>query len=362
MTSVFLAHSSSDKEFVRALAGNLTKRGVKVWLDESELLIGDSLIGKIQIAIGEMKYLAAIISSHSVTSQWVQKELEAALSIELEKREVKVLPIVIDDCELPNFLIGKLYADFRKAQNYEAELDKIVKRVLFSEQKNDNSTSEVLNRLRLLEIARRVASGEIQIDTSDLDKIVITLYSILEGSHKCLSGNDLMQFCAFIASFGDVYPTAFLVLQSVAEYDGNSDKVIAASLFGLSTAKSRAGIEVFQRTIRSKKIDPYDKFLATNWILKKTNIKIEDLGEYFWSYISESSYGKKVLRDHMLNDIKSLKKDEVLLNSAIPDIVLDVVSKSEHILVPYYRNGAFENHAKQKRKRLQNFASYISTL
>jgi hypothetical protein len=43
--SIFLSHSSADKPFARRLAGDLRARGVRVWLDEAEIGIGDSLIG-----------------------------------------------------------------------------------------------------------------------------------------------------------------------------------------------------------------------------------------------------------------------------------------------------------------------------
>ena len=54
MTSIFLSHSHVDKPFVRRLASDLIDSGVKVWLDEAEILIGDSLIEK--IGTGDRSY------------------------------------------------------------------------------------------------------------------------------------------------------------------------------------------------------------------------------------------------------------------------------------------------------------------
>lgn len=59
MSSIFLSHNSKDKEFVRKLAIRLKDYGIKVWLDEAEIKIGESLINKIQIAIDEMSYLVS---------------------------------------------------------------------------------------------------------------------------------------------------------------------------------------------------------------------------------------------------------------------------------------------------------------
>src|SRR6185369_12274806 len=118
MSTIFLSHNHKDKPFVRQLALELKKRGVKVWLDEAEIKVGDSLIMKIQEGLDEMEYVGAILSNNSVGSAWVEKELETALYQEINGRQVKILPILIDDCKLPSFLVSKAYADFRSPLNY----------------------------------------------------------------------------------------------------------------------------------------------------------------------------------------------------------------------------------------------------
>ena len=92
MSSVFLSHNSKDKVWVRNLAQRLTSDGIVVWLDEAEINIGDSLIDKISSGIHDMEFAAAIISSNSVESSWVQKEISIAMSKEITGRSVTVLP------------------------------------------------------------------------------------------------------------------------------------------------------------------------------------------------------------------------------------------------------------------------------
>ena len=57
MSSIFLSHSHADKDFARRLAMDLKRAGVRIWLDEAELKIGDSLIEKIREGIDQMEYL-----------------------------------------------------------------------------------------------------------------------------------------------------------------------------------------------------------------------------------------------------------------------------------------------------------------
>lgn len=133
MTSVFISHSSLDKKFARRIAKDLALNGVRVWIDESELNVGDSLLQKIAIAIEDMRYLAVILTPNSVGSSWVQKELAMAMSIELDKRQIKVLPIVAEKCSVPLFLRDKLQARMCTDKQYKSEFPKIL-RAINSEQ------------------------------------------------------------------------------------------------------------------------------------------------------------------------------------------------------------------------------------
>ena len=129
MSSIFLSHSSRDKQFARRLAETLTSHGVQVWIDEAELKIGDSLIGKISAAIDKADFVAAILSQNSVRSNWVQKELQLAMTKEIEGRRVTVLPILIERCEIPGFLADKVYADFTDPEDFDGPLFKVLRAV-----------------------------------------------------------------------------------------------------------------------------------------------------------------------------------------------------------------------------------------
>ncbi|HTX77120.1 MAG TPA: toll/interleukin-1 receptor domain-containing protein, partial [Terracidiphilus sp.] len=109
----FISHSTRDKPFVRRLAADLVAHGVKVWLDEQRLLVGDSVPEKIAQGLAESDLFLIVVSANSVESQWVKKELSSALVHEIERRKVTVLPIRIDDAKIPDSIHDKLYADFR---------------------------------------------------------------------------------------------------------------------------------------------------------------------------------------------------------------------------------------------------------
>lgn len=100
------------------MASDLENHGIRCWLDEAEIKVGESLIEKIRQGLDDVEYVAAVLSPSSIASAWVQRELDVAMNQEILGRRVKVLPIKYQECELPGFLLGKLYADFTDQANY----------------------------------------------------------------------------------------------------------------------------------------------------------------------------------------------------------------------------------------------------
>ncbi|AFJ02632.1 TIR domain-containing protein [Methylophaga frappieri] len=127
--SIFLSHTHADKPFVRKLASDLEAHGIRYWLDEAEIKVGESLIEKIRHGLDTVDYVAAILSPNSIASPWVQRELDVAMNQEISGRQVRVLPILYHTCELPGFLLGKFYADFTDEKNYPAALKRLVESI-----------------------------------------------------------------------------------------------------------------------------------------------------------------------------------------------------------------------------------------
>ncbi|MCF4981941.1 TIR domain-containing protein, partial [Pseudomonas gessardii] len=130
---VFLSHTSADKPFVRNLKARLEAQGVRdVWLDEAEILVGDSLTKKIDEGLRKTKYICVVLSAKSVKSPWVERELEIAIHREISTGEVVVLPLLYEQCDLPLFLVGKLYADFTSPDSYDEGVGKLLRRLKVS--------------------------------------------------------------------------------------------------------------------------------------------------------------------------------------------------------------------------------------
>ncbi|WP_439380848.1 toll/interleukin-1 receptor domain-containing protein [Amycolatopsis lexingtonensis] len=128
MAAIFISHSSSNKSFVKRLAMDLAQRGFEVWYDEWRLDIGARLTETIRASVGASSFVLVAMSAEMLASDWVKREIEQALEIEqAEKRDI-ILPVRLDDSELPASLANRLYADFsqggylRSLQTLSAQL------------------------------------------------------------------------------------------------------------------------------------------------------------------------------------------------------------------------------------------------
>lgn len=122
-TSVFISHSSKDNDFALWLAGELRKYGVEVWMDAHKLRPGDPLYGTIGPALKEADHFIIILSESSIDSPWVELELEVALIREKkEKRRNIIIPVLLENIEVPTFIENKKYSDFTSRENFEYEL------------------------------------------------------------------------------------------------------------------------------------------------------------------------------------------------------------------------------------------------
>lgn len=124
--SIFLSYTHSDKDFVRKLANDLLSAGIRLWMDEGEIKPGDSLVTKLGSAIDDMDLFVVFLSPESVQSDWVKRELNIATDKELRTRRIRVIPILLSDCEIPAILRDRVYLDMRDEDKYALALQKLL--------------------------------------------------------------------------------------------------------------------------------------------------------------------------------------------------------------------------------------------
>lgn len=106
--TVFISHAVADKAVVETISMALKESGFVPWRADAELLPGDDIGQTISEGIAAADVFLVVLSSKSLASSWVQREIETAILREVEKRLV-VIPVVLGDVEPPPSLQNRFY-------------------------------------------------------------------------------------------------------------------------------------------------------------------------------------------------------------------------------------------------------------
>ncbi len=89
----FISHAHEDKETVaRPLTSMLQRRGLRVWLDENELVLGRGLGEQISRGLAESRFGVVILSRFFFQNKWTKVELEAMI-VRATYREKWLIPV-----------------------------------------------------------------------------------------------------------------------------------------------------------------------------------------------------------------------------------------------------------------------------
>ncbi len=124
---VFLVHNSQDKEQVRVLATELSRRGIKCWLDEEQIRPGEPFWDAIARAIPNVKCAVICIGPHGLGAS-ESLEVTAFLGRYVES-SFPVIPVMLPGVEiLPEELVvlGQFnWVRFERTLHEEAALDQL---------------------------------------------------------------------------------------------------------------------------------------------------------------------------------------------------------------------------------------------
>ncbi|ROS29585.1 TIR domain-containing protein [Rathayibacter sp. PhB127] len=91
--TTFVSHASEDKKYVKNLVDTLLRYQIKVWYDDYEIDVGDSIRTKINEGLTQSDYGVVVFSHNFFKKKWPKKEL-ASLDILLE--EGRLLPVLYE--------------------------------------------------------------------------------------------------------------------------------------------------------------------------------------------------------------------------------------------------------------------------
>jgi TIR domain-containing protein len=90
---IFISYASEDKQLAKRLAEALQQAGLRVWYDDFELKLGDSISESVDAGLAESRFGVVIISRHFLHKPWPKRELRGLVSRELASGGRVILPI-----------------------------------------------------------------------------------------------------------------------------------------------------------------------------------------------------------------------------------------------------------------------------
>jgi hypothetical protein len=185
--NVFLSHASEDKErFVIDFATRLRAKGIDVWLDKWEILPGDSLVDRIfEEGIKNAQAIIVVVSQNSVNKPWVREELNASVVKKINGVS-KLIPVVIDKCEVPQSLQSTLWVRIKDLANYDREFESIVAAIYEHREKPPLGQPPTYTRTQLEEIP----------NLTRVDSLILKLaceYAIERGHRYVLDVNQVIE-------------------------------------------------------------------------------------------------------------------------------------------------------------------------
>jgi uncharacterized protein YjbI with pentapeptide repeats len=95
--SCFISYSSRDEEFAKRLHADLQTGGVRCWFAPEDMKIGDKIRPRLDEAIRVHDKLLLVLSENSVSSDWVETEVETAFARERAEKKLVLFPVRLDD-------------------------------------------------------------------------------------------------------------------------------------------------------------------------------------------------------------------------------------------------------------------------
>lgn len=123
----FISYSSRDQTFAERLYNDLQSKGVLCWFAPEDLKIGDKIRPRIDESIRKYDKLLLVLSENSVSSKWVEYEVEAALDKEQEGKPSVLFPVRLDKTVMDSTMAWAAHikrtrhiGDFTRWKNHDA--------------------------------------------------------------------------------------------------------------------------------------------------------------------------------------------------------------------------------------------------
>ena len=128
--TVFISYSHKDADWVRGwLLPHLEDADLQVCIDFRDFEIGVPILINMERAVEHSQKTLLVLTPNWVESEWTNFEALMLQTQDPIGRARRMLPLMLEDCTLPSRLAIFTWADFRRRENWETELSRLLRQI-----------------------------------------------------------------------------------------------------------------------------------------------------------------------------------------------------------------------------------------
>ncbi len=164
---VFLSYNNKDSEIADRIIDELSRNKIHVFMDKYTISLADSVNNTIEKMLSASDYIILLLSENY--SSWQEYEILKSIEINLTKRDITILPVLVNNNKLPNILNSIQYIDLTK--DFERGLQELVTQIINSSLINfakltpltfEEMIVDLFHSLGFLEIQRNIIADDCQ--------------------------------------------------------------------------------------------------------------------------------------------------------------------------------------------------------
>ncbi len=179
----FVSYSRSDQEIVNSIIEKLNAHGIKFWIDTEQLLPGHCWEMQIENALTNAVGMLIFVSSASMESKFVIKELKVLI----DSTDSLIIPIILEPISpLPDEINERQWIDLSQSHE-EYEIDIAVEKILSSINYNELHAPDrtTVSESKIRKVAASIASEkrDTTVKKVDIDETYYSVF-IVHGHDK----------------------------------------------------------------------------------------------------------------------------------------------------------------------------------
>lgn len=166
---IFLSYSYKDSDVINKIVDKLLQNNIKLSNIENKFTSNEELSSKLVNSISSSDYMVIFLSSNY--SKWQEYETYIGLEKYLSKRDITIIPVLLDKVAVPDILNTYLYIDL--TTNFDSGLNSLVSQLqntskidfsVFNGYQFENLIADLLQEIGFINIKRNITLGNTEID------------------------------------------------------------------------------------------------------------------------------------------------------------------------------------------------------